>query len=109
MTHEEKLKRVIKAQVKGGYGEYFYITEYDENDDWEGLWEHILNILLDTQGLRAAYGEETAYETVRNVNGDIKIMHDNWRLASHQILDAWHSGEGNNYKEAISVAHSLLQ
>ncbi|MBT6052955.1 MAG: hypothetical protein HOG49_39640, partial [Candidatus Scalindua sp.] len=82
MTNEEKLKAIISAQVKGGYKKYEYVPEClisheprpDKDDGMyyidkgfihEFEWleaammpKPILLILLDTEGCKAAYGEE---------------------------------------------------
>ena len=85
MTNEEKLKAIISAQVKGGYKKYEYVPEClisheprpDKDDGMyyidkgfihEFEWleaammpKPILLILLDTEGCKAAYGEELKY------------------------------------------------
>jgi len=122
---EEKLKAIIEAQVKGGCGRYD--TRWNEVIDEDGtIWKygddaeqnlegHILEILLDTEGCKACYGEENVtYKTGRGVT---KILLDaiienkrpkKWEGASYLILDAWNEGEGNNWEEAIETAYDLL-
>lgn len=126
MTSEEKLKAIIEAQVKGGYERYacdmvergiqtyemlkgtrmeippvldgwVFALLRDYGDHGEINIEHVLAILLDTEGCKAAYVEEMNSSTP----GD-------YRWNSRMILEQWHSEEGNNSKAAIHTAYELL-
>jgi len=126
MTHLEKVLAVIDAQAKGGYIAYAPFTDgrkvelnhgmlSDDTFDW-----HILLILLDSSGAKASYGEEAAKETATSTthtDDGLVMVHTSqwsdwskpmWEWATHKILTAWHSEEGNNYRAAIDTAHSLL-
>ncbi len=109
MTHEEKLKAIIEAQVRGGYKEYSYIIERKWGDgpfhwlrgkhftDPNGIrYDSILEILLDTQGLKAIFPRACVVGGV------------NWFIASEKIISAWHSDNGNNWEAAIDTAYDLL-
>lgn len=89
MTHEEKLKAIIEA-----YGDTPYkncnteiLCKCAETDPV--VVGPIIAILLDTNGLKAAYGDE-------------------WYEATARILTSWHMREGNNYLSAINIAYDLL-
>ncbi|MDD5026832.1 MAG: hypothetical protein PHH13_05710, partial [Candidatus Peribacteraceae bacterium] len=58
----------------------------------------ILEILFDTAGAKAAYGNEIPQDTTTEWYGSI----------SSKILDAWHCGEGNNVRAALETAVSFL-
>ena len=121
-TTEDKLKAIIEAQVKGGYtkykekcmihGEIFecinddgYVANYDYYEFQDAS---VLNILLDTNGCKAAYGEEKINKvTCEGLPFDIDSL-PKWWVLSLDILDAWHSKEGNNYIAAIDTAYDLL-
>lgn len=117
-TYEEKLKAVIEAQVKGGYLFYSHILEVDfdvrecglleinSTDVFEGT--RVLEIILDTQGCKAAYGLEQKF-----YNFDIAHPHmgqrlEYWHWVCRSIHEQLHSGEGNNYRAAIDTAYGLL-
>ena len=133
---EEMLKAIIEAQVNGGFTEYrsllngwklslrpksknLYAERIDEGyarkvdeDDYidDYISFPILEILLDTDGIKAAYfyddEEHDCYcdfrETIGTISGYKK------HIAPFQIIDAWNSGEGNNTEEAIKTAYNLL-
>jgi len=107
MTTEQQLKAIIKSMHDGGHkkwskkmysGEFILseylvsITErYEKNGDITTHYSdlsfrefHILEILLDTDGLEAAYVDSP----------------------SHEILTSWM--EGNNTTAAIQTAYDLL-
>lgn len=118
LSSEDKLKAIIEAQVKGGYSMYEMIIKLDfiitschhivlhkNFDRLPFVPVHILEILLDTEGCKAAYGEER--ESV--MMGVVPVMNiPKWEVAVKDIHWAWHSEEGNNWKKAIDTAYSLL-
>lgn len=113
MTTEQKLQAVIEAQVKGGYdfwekrlggtklGQDEYgpsIGRYTLSDDGrlqDYEWAYgVIEVLLDPEGLRAAYGESyivTYWE----------------ESVPHRVLDTWLSSDGNAEK-TIDCAYDLL-
>ena len=131
MNLEEELKAVIEAQVEGGYYKFKwvahkYYTILHIQDEYVSYLEssnfarkinesepygeqssyHILEILLDTEGLKAAYGKEphTNYYLGMHREDGYKEFEYN----SIRILEAWNSEAGNNYKAAINTAYELL-
>jgi hypothetical protein len=105
---EYKLKKIIQAQVKGGAkyngGWVDYLNDLDEPE--RQLGENlgfILEILLDTEGAKAAYGRAENKEVGYRIE-----IREGWELSVHEILHAWNSKGGNNYKEAINTAYNLL-
>ena len=137
MKTEDKLKAIIQAQVKGGYKKWQRIatllgTGEDYISDLGMLhnkkstvdYNFPLVILLDTNGLRAAYGESKYIGEIRSVKQDSSgrpAMSPSWSDCSFAILDSWNSDknkdmnnavsryvEGNNYEAAIDTAYSLL-
>ena len=103
-TTEERLKAIIEKHEEGGYMRWSILKERKIDRDGRIFIEphsdesySVLEILQDTKGLKACYGEEESSGLV---------PHYNW--VSHEILDAYHSGEGNNYKEAVKCAYELL-
>lgn len=134
MTHEEKLQAIIQAQVDGGYFKWnrrLTMTslcdgpdEMNINQGDSGLPEigcyqfsgdelhwyedsvGIIQILLDTQGLRAAYGDHE--EPWYNLKDGLESCSNRHVNVSILIMDAWHSGEGNSWKAAIDTAYELL-
>ena len=113
---------VIEAQVKGGFKKYKeaikqVITVTPPYASWtvdkkgfsKGLWQKlpifILEILLDTKGCKAAYGEER----VNQIWGVFPVLNvPKWEEAVMKIHWAWHSGEGNNVRAALETAVSFL-
>lgn len=96
MTTEDKLHAIIEARVKGGYDSEFWtngmrVISQSLYDHADNRW-HILEILLDPAGLRAAYGE-TGWNNC-------------WQVG-HKLLDAWLSSEGDAAK-TIDQAYQLL-
>jgi len=106
MTREAKLKAIINDQMKGGYDNWKESIELLNNGihgDF-GLIDTlyrgnttILLILLDSDGAKAAYPHDP--------DGSIE---DYWAWATDEILEAWHSSKGNNWKAAIDTAYDLL-
>ncbi len=125
LSLEEKLKEIIQAQVKGGCRKYAEatdmpilnaLTEKFSDGDPVGLRakafiEHgfILEILLDTQGCKAIWKEKPHYCDGCGTAICWEENPQSWEGAMHGILDAWNSGDGNNWQEAITVAFSLLK
>lgn len=129
MTTEEKLKAIIQAQCEGGYEKYdvfprgfeMYVKgsvilhhRQPEDESTFGVCPpySVLEILLDTQGAKAAYGLSATVEQAEKIEGG-SIMNVEvtpfWILVTQQILDKWHSGEhGNNYKSSIDTAYEFL-
>jgi len=105
-TNEELLRQVIEAQVKGGYtvlkGFMGQVKILHMGSVLAGNGEetHILRLLLDTKGCKAAYGEWSI-----GLYGKIT---GKWDATSRAILRAWHSGEGNNVRSALETAVSFL-
>lgn len=117
MTLEGKLKAVIAAQVRGGFGRWEGLAQegiscVTQEVHWIGVDVTLLEIILDSLGCKAAYGEswESHSKKVEAMIGEPIIVPSNgyWKDCTKKILDAWNSGEGNNYQAAISVAYSLL-
>ena len=108
---EEKLRKIIEAQVKGGCNDYSLVVSqlFEQNpynrlylvgpsisDGYNMHW-HVLGILLDPKGLKAAYGEEMAAGMLTSWTV--------WKYSAHSILDAWLSGGA---EKAINTAYNLL-
>jgi len=100
LSLEEKLKAIITAQCEGGYSVFKECigrsVEQSTQDYMDGfIWTSyesgvsILQILLDNGAAKALWGDLRGY-------------------ATHRILDAWHSGNGNNWKAAIDTGYDLL-
>jgi len=104
MDYEAKLKAIIEAQVKGGYKGYEHFAQ--AKSDLIGI--HVLEILLDTGGCKAAYGEEEKFYPLDSTHDHLGQMLPYWLFVARSIHVAWHSGEGNNHKEAINTAFSFL-
>ncbi len=128
MTTEEKLKGIIEAQVKGGYDQYDPLIDgrpiaVDLSAKYViGVGKlggrsscQLLEILLDPQGLRAAYPDPViSYKYSREgktgtVNQIIKRRSGKlqWRDFACRILDTWLSSDGNA-AQTIDKAFSLL-
>lgn len=119
MTTEQKLRAVIEAQAKGGFHENdlalktgftlddFYVVP----TGFEIAAVHVLEILLDPEGLKAAYpgiaGEARMGIVLAAILNKIKngqlVM--NADLSAHLILDSWLSGGAT---AAIDTAFTLL-
>ena len=118
MTNEQKLQAVIRAQEQGGcskfqapgrLSKFGYLVDAPHERG-----EHVLEILLDPEGLRAAYGEtkiETGegkrpfrYNARSKVKGGKNALMINEMIA-RRILDAWLSGGA---EAAIQTAFDLL-
>lgn len=138
-TLEEMLRAIIEAQVRGGCEKYLFLIDGATlgahhirfSEALEILdtgycacgarSRYILEILLDTNGLKAAYGERVAHDfdfsAIDEPCKRCKLRHGQWVGdyctpgyidISHSILDAWHSGPGNNLQAAIETAYKLL-
>jgi len=131
LTTEQQLKAIIKSMHDGGHkkwskkmysGEFILseylvsITErYEKNGDITTHYSdlsfrefHILEILLDTDGLKAAYNKKPC--SCKD-NGDACGICGGysgayWRHVSQKILQSWNSG--NNVTAALETAYDLL-
>lgn len=109
-TPEAQLQAIIEAQVKGGQPLFkFLLTEIDGFDGPHVLIKghdiecfHILEILLDPEGLKAAYGEEVKTITY---NDSIILNNPAYIGVAEITLRAWLT-EGPT--AAISTAYDLL-
>lgn len=113
MTPKEKIQAVIEAQVKGGFDENEFAIEQGFKIEGEYcivipgnmlVATHILELLLDPEGLRAVYGEVERIDHGDGLRMDI-FNPPFWRRAANRILDAWLSGGA---EAAIDTAYSLL-
>lgn len=90
-----------------------YITIIWENKDGSQHKRcHILEILLDPEGLRAAYGEKADDHQVEMVDCKDPIIFNLgltpfWKVTAQHILNAWLSSSGDAEK-TISCAYDLL-
>lgn len=103
LSPKDKLKAIISAQVKGWYHFYDRLDEPVVEDSWVLFGDNhcsVLEILLDVAGRKAAYPGI-------HVCADGSMV-ERWSNTGHKILEAWDTGEGNSWKEAIDVAPSLL-
>lgn len=129
MNSEDKLKAIIEAQgdlngelVWFERGDHRLCADFilgckdhksEKNQVW-GTYTHVLAILLDTEGSKAAYGEVGVCKDCGEDYAELEHSCDTcdgierYGYCSRTILDAWHSGKGNNYKEAINTAYDLL-
>ena len=98
MTTEEKLKAFIKASQTPILGDWTWQGEHIEtNYHCIGL----LDLLLDPEGLREAYGEKTPKDYGVKHHG----FSEYWLEVSHRILDSWlFVGP----EKAIDTAYDLL-
>lgn len=137
-TTEQNLAAVIAAQVKGGHHKWFDIWDsigkngihhgylLGDGEEFEKVTGvvtytqmpryHILEVVLDPEGLKAAHCYDFSIET-----GDdrkdilLNAIHEHmkrsgklprpWQMAGHLILDSWLSGGS---EAAINTAFSLL-
>ena len=121
ITTEQKLKAVIDAQVKGGMFRWGGWTEgchISSERNKEGIivkdgykgecYCFILAILLDPEGLRAAYGREPRVEQNTKEKTDRALIHwimPCWEFAARKILREWlYDGA----EAAINTAYDLL-
>lgn len=130
MTTEEKLKAIIQAQVKGGHKTWEEILKKkfdDPSDNYAYSFEddgslgfmyydmthrwHILEILLDPQGLKAAYEAFTVEDDVKlnRYSARIFMMGFNpyWKLIGHIVFNEWLNSNGDLQK-TIQAAYDLL-
>ncbi len=127
MTPEQQLAAVIEAQVKGGCSAYQFLLLPGLSIDGFGAvrLKHdgieverigVIEILIDPQGLRGAYGTELACRGCKKRCFDTKPCEDheyarNDRLhvlAAYCILDAWLSEPEGDPAAAIKTAYDLL-
>lgn len=127
---EEKLEAIIQKQVDGGctwnkklttgefiLSDYLVVITLRQFKTEEGMNHahadphlrqfHILECLLDIEGLKAAYGTEHV-EVIRAPlkSGKFFVRLDEaWASAGHKILDSWFTDGANS---AIDTAFSLL-
>lgn len=101
-SNESLLRTIIETQVRGGYDKWSFLPQ--GGAFVEGR-IHALEIILDTQGCKAAYGEER-----ENVMWGIAPAMNvpRWETAAMKVHWAWHSGEGNNVRAALEIAVSFL-
>jgi hypothetical protein len=108
LSAEQQLAAIIEAQVKGGYKEYTPTLQFL----MEGLkclgtgkiapkGFHILEILLDPAGLKAAYGDWPEWK-----EGDELRMCSKTKSVATAILNTWLST--SDPKATIETAYSLL-
>lgn len=126
-TPEQMLARVIEAQVAGGCEDMQeLLDDYEliERRMWSGKkWGKsfgVIEILLDPEGLRAAYsGIRTLIETgdeqkdliLNAVSDELKArgrLPEYWEWAAQIILLAWLSTPEGNPTAAIKTAFDLL-
>lgn len=123
-TNEELLRQVIEAQVKGGYGRNKWGRELRISSggslsisrNLTSLEGHILEILLDTDGCKAAYGEGIYCWNCWRKKEECGPEHciggfylcSAWQIACHKILASWYDGSGNNVHAALTTAVSFL-
>lgn len=140
MKIEDKLKKIVEAQVNGGYDtwETFSNDKVKLGGTYVGYhrncnsinqcacscpWTHILAILLDTQGCKAAYGERNRCIECGCLRCQCEYRNPlpTFELYGQYILEGWHSTEltqwgdgkfeksvGNNWRLAIETAFDLL-
>lgn len=138
MTTEQKLKAIVAAQVKGSYGQWAFIMSSMDHETGDILPRgqfysrrrdmalghetrlHVLEILLDPRGLRAAYGGED-YAVCRRclsrsalnchcyaeADGELPEVVILFEEVPQRILDTWLSSNGDAAK-TIDTAYSLL-
>jgi hypothetical protein len=124
---KELLRKVIEAQVKGGYEKWIIwgdlLRKGNAELDADGLLSayggkclnNALIFLLDTAGAKAAYlgwccedcGEDGEMGVCRG-NEEHPWRLELWKEASRKIHWAWHSGPGNNSRAALETAVSFL-
>lgn len=123
ITAEELLSQIIEAQKDNGFDRYHWLTgksclSVDPSGDIFDMSDclgHVLAVILDTEGCKAAYGVEPSAVggTYDPSTGTIHMpVNENpmWKYASEQILESWHSGSvGNNVRAALETAVSLLR
>ncbi len=105
VTNQELLRKVIEAQVMGGcekWDDMFALAP----DEWEIFWSEpcpILEILLDTDGCKAAFMDEKCKD-----GADCENCQRVLAVVCPKIVRAWHSGSGNNVRAALEAAVSFL-
>lgn len=123
MKPEQMLQAIIQKQVEGGCDKfeckgYCKIKPWGgvelQSNGFSGTLSHVLLILLDTEGCKAVYGDTWYCEDCGNgkygrcADSTCPFNLSGTYVAPHKILEAWNSGEGNNYKKAIETAYNLL-
>ncbi len=130
VTKEQMLKAVIDAQGNGGltkwnrklYGGQFILSNYllvmcskiekEKAEADPNLRQmHILEILLDPEGLRAAYGDSITEEQSSLIKGgtifNIGVTYF-WKIVAQMITDSWLSKPQGDTEGAIQTAYDLL-
>lgn len=103
LTTEEKLAAIIEAHMRGGYNYWeAYRNNIVVNHSAKSMTGTILNVLLDPEGLKAAYGERP---TLNDVSIAGKVTNKECDVCAFLILDSWLSGGA---EAAINTAYSLL-
>lgn len=100
-TNEELLRRVIEAQMRGGYMAWSDLEECNEAG--------VLRILIDTDGCKAIYNGWWCEDcNGRCPDEDCPFHAPLFVIATYAIVEAWHSGEGNNVRAALETSVSFL-
>ena len=125
-SNEELVRSVIVAQAKGGCRTWEYLLHFERpievtsdgtvrEDRCVGTEVHLLGILLDTDGAKAAYPGwycEDCGNGGRMGPCPPKEHHpwrlEAWKEATRAIHWSWHFGEGNNVRAALESAASFL-
>lgn len=134
-TNEELLRRLIAAQVRGGCDKFengldeaasfvrMDLFGWSQSDSW-----HVLEILLDSHGCKAAYGETRTKmgAVVYDDEAGDRIVYGNeeydsheygggtffypprWKVAHAAIANSWTANGGNNLRVALETAVSFL-
>jgi len=116
MTTEQKLKAIIQKQVDKGFKDNTALLCHDsavfsinkggmvslKSGSAVYYYNHILQILLNTDALKAIY-----WQPVPKAAFELSTRESRIRQISYLIIDAYHSGKGNNYEEAINAAFEL--
>src|SRR4051812_34224699 len=109
---EQMLKEIIEAQVNGGFDNFAPLADgrkicYNGAGYFKtgtsiitGGYSsaHLLEILLDPKGLKAAYGQQLVCEKCLNheaakchceLEGDMPDIVERFDIAAHHMVDAW--------------------
>lgn len=99
-TNEELLRKVIDAQVRGGYKKWDRVMTMPKGIPF--IFPDkivVLSILLDTHGCKAVYGRTARKDHMKS---------NRWKFPATLIIESWHSGEGNNIRAALETAVIFL-
>lgn len=129
-TNEELLRKVIEAQVKGGWNGCSRFIDEPQFYEMPRDWKDILPILFHTEGAKAAYGEEMQFDDPEELDEESGIIMNGQsgdvframigsdmverrvtiglHATAHKILNAWLSDQGNNVRAALEAAVSFL-